>query len=810
MIPKSLSIDFMKKSNSYSLPSGVLIYSAALLIMALIFISVAISGASGACITYSSSSRTITISCTTTTHLTTVNSVINNINILKKESTGVWLLSANIYVAKGGNLVIDSSDGTWLKIRSDGATAYGLKNSGTLTINTVKISSWNAGTNNYASAGTSGQIPRAYIVALSTASGKTNILNSELAYLGYSGSSTHGLDYYGSAGSLIQNNQIHHLWRAFYSSGVGGITFTKNTVHDNYEYGIDPHSGTHDMYITYNKAYNNNHGIICSVMCYNMHVTNNELYKNLRDGIFMDAGSHHSTIANNVIHDEDEAMQLPSLSYSEIYGNTITNSKYGIEFETQIGSSFDKDGRCGSIGCVSINNNIHDNHIKATSIGLWAKNGASSNVFSANTIDGSNGDRGIVVDGSKTINNVFSDNHIANARYAIRVTGSNTNSKFINNHLDTTASSGEFTLSAASALKLESTQFSSDVIRALDSTSIPVSIAKSGKITVIDGSSSKTYDTNSQTYVKTLKNNGKIVVSSVSSLTTSSVSSSNGTIGISSTSPSNANVGESNSNNAAGPKNDNAVNSERSLPEDLSKIRGNLPIKQGSNQTDRIEALAKIAQQKAGSNLERAPAKLIGTDSSKGKSNKVELNDTEKKTTKHSKEINPVTNGNAEKHLSSKLTEINKENYTLSQDYGKRKADSQSSSRPLNSENNIRHPILTLRVYKGDTEGNYILTGSLREKFTQKSLDGMKVYFTATSSGKSLKIGEQITDNSGEFHKTVNLPSRSTPYKIQAHFAQVNPYGSADSNFIIVNSLASPDSLNDSNANQRNNSLTIK
>ena len=109
---------------------------------------------------------------------------------------------------------------------------------------------------------------------------------------------------------FIQNNNIHHLWRAFYSSGVGGITFTKNVVHDNMEYGIDPHSGTHDMYITYNKVYNNNHGVICSVACYNIHITNNELYNNQRDGIFMDAGSHHSTIANNIIHDEDVAIQL--------------------------------------------------------------------------------------------------------------------------------------------------------------------------------------------------------------------------------------------------------------------------------------------------------------------------------------------------------------------------------------------------------------------------------------------------------------------------------------------------------------------
>ena len=109
------------------------------------------------------------------------------------------------------------------------------------------------------------------------------------------------------------------------------------------------------------------------------------------------------------------------------------------------------------IGCVSKNNYVHDNHIKATSIGLWAKNGASSNTFAANTVDGANGDRGIVVDGSKTSNNIFRDNHISNAKYPIRVTGGNINSKFINNHLDTVAPYGEYTLTTSSALKLEST-----------------------------------------------------------------------------------------------------------------------------------------------------------------------------------------------------------------------------------------------------------------------------------------------------------------------------------------------------------------
>ena len=347
---------------------------------------------------------------------------------------------------------------------------------------------------------------------MSGATGKTNILNSEIAYLGYDKSGGHGLDYYGGAtGSLIQNNHIHHLWRAFYSSGVGGITFTKNVVHDNIEYGIDPHSGTHDMYITYNKVYNNNHGIICSVMCDNMHITNNELYNNKRDGIFMDAGSHHSWIANNIIHDEEVAIQLPSLSYSSVYGNTITNSKYGMKIYTQA-----PDDRCGDIGCVSVSNQVHDNHIEASNIAIEVKGGASSNTFTHNTIDGINGDRGIVVDGSKTSNNVFNDNHISNAKYPIRVIGGNTNSKFINNHFDTGAPSGEFTLGSTSWLKVESTQFSSDVISSLDSHTNKISISKSGTISVIDGSTTKKYDTNTVTYSKTLASNAKITVTSSS------------------------------------------------------------------------------------------------------------------------------------------------------------------------------------------------------------------------------------------------------------------------------------------------------
>ena len=744
----------------------------------LLFVTFSWDDTLGACITYSSSSRTITVSCTTTTHLKAVNTAVNNANVLKQESTGVWLLSANILVAKGGNLVIDTTDGSWLKIRSDGATAFGLKNSGTLKIDSIKITSWNTVTKNFASAGSSGQTPRGYIYTLSSATGKSNILNSELAYLGYSKSGAHGLDYYGGAGSLIQNNQIHHLWRAFYSSGVGGLTFTKNTVHDSMEYGIDPHSGTHDMYITYNKAYNNNHGIICSVTCYNMHITNNELYNNQRDGIFMDAGSHHSVIANNVIHDEDVAIQLPSLSYSQVYGNTITNSKYGIEFETQIGSSFDEDGRCVPYGCVSINNQVHDNHIKATSIGLWAKNGASSNTFSMNTIDGPNGDRGIVVDGPTTSNNVFSDNHISNAKYSIRITGGNTNSKFINNHLDTIASSGEYTLAGASALKLETNQFSSDVIRALDSTSIPVSISKSGKINVVDGSITKTYDTNIQAYVKTLKSGGKITVTSLSSTASTLAQSS-----ISSLSP----------ESPSGASLEAAVGSNSLRDENGS-------ISNMQHTANNIESKARQAQQEAQESLNKATSSDTNLKPQEIQVDKSD--DTNTKSSDKSEKVKNVTPKEETKNdRAEKLIPPNYNNDRESSYNKNRPRDNSRVSVENQNQQDIMHSSeLLLKVSPSESKLKYNIVGKLWDKTESEPLEGMRIQLEV--NGQPVKAGDILTKNDGSFTTTISLPNMDSSYKVQAYFTKSVSYDSALSQIVTIKPRNETISHDDSNVSR--------
>ena len=732
----------------------------------LVLLPITASISTGACISYSSSTQIITISCTAGTRLTDVNNVVNNPAVLKKEFNGVWTLSANLVVARNANLVIDSIDTSWLKIISSSNKAFGLQNYGTLKIDSVKITSWDTTKNSYASTSTDGKTQRAYIVSKSGATGKMDILNSEIAYLGRDVTGEHGLDYYGSDGSLIQNNNIHHNWRAFYSAGVGGITFTKNEVHDNLQYGVDPHSGTHDMYITYNKVYNNNHGIICSVACYNMHITNNELYNNQKDGIFMDAGSHHSTIANNKIYNEDEGIQLPSLSYSEVFGNTITNSNYGIVIYTQIGSVFDRDDRCVPYGCVSIKNNIHDNTIKVSTTGIVIKGGASGNTISSNFMSG-NSQYGIRVDGSTTSANVFKYNHISNSKYGIELT-SNKESIFKRNYFDTAIPSGEYTLRSNSALKLEDTKFYNDIIKAMDSSSNQASISKSGVIGVTDGSTSQVtkYFTDSQPFIKTLKNNAIIKINTISSTTLtrsavltdipgpSSLAKDNLTISIS-----NLDISRSTTDASNKPRtnNDNSLSSK-------------------SDGADAIDIAKNQAQLKA----EQSLAQNIGVSHGKPGILLDNSSNEEQKQIVVGRKV-PQREFVVD-NLSTNIPNFKKNKITSMHQFDRHIPYPVVPNK--SQEERLKHDtLLTLNIKRGDGDRFYILKGKLLDLNTNKPLNGKEI---SISSYPPLQIPIQKTNKEGNFETALNILTSDLLYKFKGHFTQDSFHHAAKSNTVLL------------------------
>ena len=356
------------------------------------------------CITYDSSSNIITVSCSSAS-LTDINTQLNDDNILSKqqqESNLIWLLNAGIVVANNAALYINSTDTTWLKINADGDTANGIDVHGRLKIDSVKITSWNMQTNDYAKTDVQGKIPRPYIFVGDDATGTTDIINSELAYLGYEGDyRTPGLRYDGGSGSLVKGNHIHNLQTGFYSDGVGGMIIEGNLTHDNTIYGLDPHTGTHDMIIRNNVVHNNGEeGLICSLDCYNITIEGNKVYNNSDAGIMFSRNMYNSVARNNYVNNEVKGIFVSASNNNQIYNNTISDSIDGIYVKAE-----------------AANNKIYDNTItNAKSNGILVNTGAHDNTFSSNTI--TNATKFGINVAPDSNNNIFENNKLINSKVA--------------------------------------------------------------------------------------------------------------------------------------------------------------------------------------------------------------------------------------------------------------------------------------------------------------------------------------------------------------------------------------------------------
>jgi len=328
---------------------------------------------SSSCINYDPSLRTITVSCSSA-GLTDIDNKLHDSNILAKLSPdGVWLLRANLVIAKGATFQMNSNDTKWLRISSsvatNGQTSTLIPNSidihGSLKIDSVKITSWNPATNNYAITNGSRQeapigsrgvtangyiihpgSPRAFIKIENDATGTTDITNSEIAYLGYesgstSGFGTGGLHYFGGDGSTLRGNKIHDLYFGFYSRGIGHMIIENNQVYHNTYYGLDPHTGSHDMIIRNNVVHDNGEeGVICSLNCYNIVIENNKVYHNQKSGIMLSRNTFNSIVRNNFVSDEVIGIHVSQSHDNQIFNNTISNSMNAMDVHS--GSSNNK------------------------------------------------------------------------------------------------------------------------------------------------------------------------------------------------------------------------------------------------------------------------------------------------------------------------------------------------------------------------------------------------------------------------------------------------------------------------------------
>jgi mannuronan 5-epimerase len=282
------------------------------------------------CIDYDAAENTIAIDCDHASFGDVIRT-INDQSVLEKlEQEGEYLLKANLRVADGMTFEMTSNEDDnlqYLKI----AGANGIIVHGRILIDGVKITSWDASSNDVVQQDRDGSVGRGYIQF--DASEGSEIINSEFAYLGYNELGRRGFDLHGEGASrfgygpssdmVIRDSKFHHMWRAFYSTGAYNITIDGNEYHHNLNYAVDPHSGTHDMNITNNWVHHNSIGIICSLNCSNILVEGNKVEDNIRAGIFFSRNMTDSIARNNQIYNATSGIIVSESRDNQVYDNTI-------------------------------------------------------------------------------------------------------------------------------------------------------------------------------------------------------------------------------------------------------------------------------------------------------------------------------------------------------------------------------------------------------------------------------------------------------------------------------------------------------
>lgn len=330
----------------------------------------------------------------------TLNLVGQNKTVLSNPSNTTNINNDNAEDGIYSNSINDNNKmkGVIVVSENNGNNPNGIHVFGSLKIDSVKITSWDPDRNHVIKFGfgkrhgeehTKSRYdtaePRPFIRVSTEATGTTNITNSEIAYLGYSCSRCSGLSYYGGYGSIIKGNDIHHLLKGYYSKRMGGMIIEENKFHDNYLYGIDPHTGSHDIIIRNNMVYNNNaSGIICSKDCYNLLIEGNKVHNNggVGRGIAFSINTTHSVARNNFVFDNPRCISFNRASdYNEVYSNTISHCGIGIYLANTSSNVIHDNKIADSDNAIifkDVTNKILNNRIDDTTNGIVLINSSNS------------------------------------------------------------------------------------------------------------------------------------------------------------------------------------------------------------------------------------------------------------------------------------------------------------------------------------------------------------------------------------------------------------------------------------------------
>jgi mannuronan 5-epimerase len=324
------------------------------------------------CVNYNNYTNIITVTCNA--NLSSIYHAVNDKTVLEKDPHGVWILNAIIKVNPLAKLTINRTDTSWLKITNkilqENQSNF-ISISGSAKIDGVKITSWDPSSNDIIRENVNASIPRPSIL-IDRSTGSVNVSNSEIAFLGFNSYPYNGIVYArGGNGSSIINNTFHDMWDGFYSDAASFITIKNNKYYNNLRYGIDPHTGSHDLFIIGNLSYNNSRiGIICSESCYNIVFDNNIVHNNGVAGLMFSLDTNNSIAKKNYAYNEKVGFSIYSSSNNKVHSNLVKSSHTGI-----------------FIAGTSLDNHVYNNTMMDDTFGIhFGDNHSKNNVLENNNL----------------------------------------------------------------------------------------------------------------------------------------------------------------------------------------------------------------------------------------------------------------------------------------------------------------------------------------------------------------------------------------------------------------------------------------
>ena len=269
--------------------------------------------------------------------------------LLSETEPGRWSLGADLEIGPGASLTVAAPAVRRLDLGGAAGRFVAVRVlGGALAVTGTCVTSWDE------TAGRADTEPsdgRSFLLARDGAT--MNVDRAELRFLGFGDVESYGLAWRtaGTTGRLT-DSVVSHLYFGVYSYEVGGLVVTGNEVFSNDVYGIDPHTGSHDMVITGNVVHDNGkHGIILAEDCVDSVIADNVVYRNQQHGIVLYQRSDRNVVERNESFDNVSQ----GININESSDNTVRDNRVYGNAESGIGVAQT------STGNVVERNDIRDN-----------------------------------------------------------------------------------------------------------------------------------------------------------------------------------------------------------------------------------------------------------------------------------------------------------------------------------------------------------------------------------------------------------------------------------------------------------------